>query len=465
MNELALLQTIKDFLHGPTSGHIPGDWFERVEDGVLARVLPHAPDGLQALLASTLGVDRALRFVGDLERRVDLELEASAGDMPAPDSALPAVILLPGFMGVHLVDDDLSRAWLDPAAAMRGDLAARAALTVPGAAPAAPGERLAPDGLVRLIYADLIQSLRAAGHAVHPFPFDFRRSLTATEPLLHDFVTAILEGSPDTKIVVVGHSMGALLACLLADTLPDFADRVEQTILLGGSLGGTFDSVESVTGTHWILPRLASLSPRDKEADFQACLATWPGVFDLLPDPAAFPGSGCERAFDAASWPAPAVPDQQLLTAAWNLKARIRQSKLFRSGKTVTQLLATGYPTVGSLVQDENGKITAGPRTFQGDGVVAASSALVPGVVGYRTAFPHILAPVEPAAIQAVLALIQTGACALEPIALCDVTTECSPDGTPAAQMARGLLESGPAAIKDGCLTFPAAAWLLSPYC
>ncbi|MFS8069626.1 MAG: hypothetical protein ACMG6S_24945, partial [Byssovorax sp.] len=255
----------------------------------------------------------------------------------------------------------------------------------------------------------------------------------------------------------------ALLACLLPYYLPDFAERVEQTIFLGAPLNGSFDSVEAVTGTHWILPRLVALSPRESSRDFQALLATWPGAFAMLPDPEAFPGCACERVFDAARWPSAVPVRQSLLDEALALKSVLRRSPLFQLGRPVTQLLATRYPTIGSLAQDADGALAAGPRTAQGDGVVAAFSAFPPGVTGYRTGFPHTLAPVEPAAIQAILALIHTGECALDPVRTAEVTAALSPGGSPDVQAVVGLMESGAESLKDGLLTFPAVAWLFSP--
>jgi pimeloyl-ACP methyl ester carboxylesterase len=404
-----------------------------------------------------------IKVLQTIERLVDLGLERlDQAVLPPPDPTLPAVILLPGFMGVHLANSADGRVWLDPAAAIRGDLSARVALDASGAADAFPGERLAADGVVRFIYADLIQALRFAGHAVHPFAFDFRRSIVSSTLLLRDFVTDILRRSPDSRVVLVGHSMGSLLACLLPYHLPAFADRVQQTIFLGGPLGGCFETVEAVTGTHWVLPRLVALSARDTSRDFQASLATWPGALSMLADPDAFPGAGCERAFDAAAWPAGLAPRQAILDEVMGLKTTIRQSPLFRLGRPVTQLIATRYSTVGSLARDGQGAIVAGPRTCQGDGVVTAASALPPGVVGYRTAFPHTLAPVEPAAIQAILDLIQTGACALAPIQRHDVTARVAPGVAPEMQIAFGLIESGVASVLDGCLTLSSVTWLLA---
>ena len=404
-----------------------------------------------------------IKILQSLEKLIDAGLERlDQAILPAPDPRLPAVVLLPGFMGAHLADSNAGRVWLDPATALRGDLSERVALAAGGTTDAFPGERLAPDGLVRFIYADLIQALRYAGHAVHSFPFDFRRSLVSSTLLLRDHVTGVLRQTPSSKVVLLGHSMGALLACLLPYYWPDFAERVDQSIFLGGPLGGTFDTVEAVTGTHWGLPRLASLSRGESSRGFQAALATWPGAFSMLPDPAVFPGVDCERAFDAAGWPAGLAPRQALLDEALSLKQRIRQSPLYTFDRPVTQLLATRYSTVGSLARDDHGAITAGPRTFQGDIVVTGASALPPGVIGYRTTFPHTLAPIEPAAIQAIVDLIDTNACALDRIERDDLTAEVAPGAAPEVQMALGLIESGAASMLDGCLNFSSIVRLLA---
>jgi pimeloyl-ACP methyl ester carboxylesterase len=442
----------------------PHEWLERADDATLAAVLRRAPREVRDILQKAIGADRALQFIGNLERRVDLALDQfDETTAPAADPDKPVVILLPGFMGVHLADAVVGRVWLDPAAALRGDLSARAALDANGTADALPGERLLPDGLVRVIYADLTQALRAAGHAVLQFPFDFRRSLVDSTGLLRDLLADLFTRQPTSRIVLLGHSMGALLAAMLPEIMPDVVARIEQTIFLGGPLRGTFDSVESVIGTHWILPRLVSLSPRETSLDFQASLATWPGVFGMLPDPVAFPDCACASAFDATVWPPEVVVRQAMLDEARRVKASVRESAIFRQPKPVIQLLATRYPTVGSLVETPSGALAAGPRTCQGDGVVAASAALVPGVIGYRTTFPHTLAPVERSAIQAVLDLIRTGLCDLPPIDGSDVSGPITPGSSPEIDMAQGLFASGAEAMRNGLLDFDAVAWLLSP--
>jgi hypothetical protein len=157
------------------------------------------------------------------------------------------------------------------------------------------------------------------------------------------------------------------------------------------------------------------------------------------------------------------VVRQSMLDEASKLKAKIRESAIFQLENPVIQLLATRYPTVGSLVETPEGALAAGPRVRQGDGVVAAFSALVPGVIGYRTTFPHTLAPIEHAAIQAVLDLIRTGACALPPIDGADVASELPPGPSPEVQMIQGLMESGAESMRNGLLSSAAVAWLLSP--
>src|SRR5512140_3242138 len=89
------------------------------------------------------------------------------------------IILLPGFMGVHLKGDREGRVWLDFGAMLRGDLAEKLALDPTGAEDAIAGEHILPDGLIEAIYGELVSRMRDAGLVVHEFPFDFRRSLLA----------------------------------------------------------------------------------------------------------------------------------------------------------------------------------------------------------------------------------------------------------------------------------------------
>ena len=91
--------------------------------------------------------------------------------------APPEIVLIPGFMGVHLVNATGERVWLNPVAMLRGDLAARLTLDSTGGRDTLAGEQIRPEGLIEPIYAEAIQRWVDEGFVVHEFPFDFRRSL------------------------------------------------------------------------------------------------------------------------------------------------------------------------------------------------------------------------------------------------------------------------------------------------
>lgn len=348
------------------------------------------------------------------------------------------IILLPGFMGVHLKGDREGRVWLDFGAMLRGDLAEKLALDPTGAEDAIAGEHILPDGLIEAIYGELVSRMRDAGLVVHEFPFDFRRSLLAIGLSLRAFIDERARRAPGKRFALVGHSMGGLVAAIYASYDPAFSERIARTILLGAPLGGTFDTVEAVTGTHWVLPRLARLTRGDNILEFQRSIGTWPGLYSLLPDIDLFPEAA--RLFAAQGWPSGLEPAQRWLDEARAMKEVIRSTPLY--SKPTAQLLSLGYRTVDRFIVNGSAGIAAGPRIAKGDGTVVGRTGMPAGVSGYRVDFPHSLMPLDPKAIQGVIDLVLRGSTQLAPIAPEDLEGELEDEETPVADMLGGVLGS-----------------------
>lgn len=365
---------------------------------------------------------------------------------PPVNPDLPPIVLLAGFLGLDLARGDGARVWLTPGSFVLGDVARD--LTLGPSAPA-----LYPAGLNRVVYGDLVRGLRRAGFAVHAFNFDFRRSVIDVAVELRAALDAI---GPMRPAVFVSHSMGALVNAVYPRVDPAWRSRMDRAIFLGGPLGGTFEVVEAALGKHPIIRRLSTLSLLDDSADFAACMRTWPGLYDLLPDPDLFARG--EDAFDAGAWPAGMRPSPLLLKAARETRRMVNTSPLFSI--PCAQILSLRFGTVDGY---SPGPVGPGPRGAPGDGTVSARTAGFGGVELYRVESPHTLLPVDPAAIAGVIEIAATGATGLPrvgaaEVALARVTAEPTLEEITAAytgmavgQAARGLFD-----LQDLC-------WLLAP--
>lgn len=308
------------------------------------------------------------------------------------DPSRPEIVVLAGFLGLHLARPDGVRVWLTPPSFALRDVAGE--LTLDGTQ-----EALRPDGLNEIIYSDLVFDLRRAGFVVHAFAFDFRRP---ARDIAADLAEALIALGPDRRFVFVAHSMGAIVAALYPYVDPGWKSRVERAIFLGGTLGGTFEVVDAALGEHPIIGRLSHLSAQNDPAEYAACMRTWPGLYDMLPEPSLFPGG--EKAFDPSAWPSDIAPDGDLLARARQTRRDIEASPLFTI--PTAQLLSVRFSTADEYATDHIGPTS---RSAAGDGTVPLRTAGFRGVDVYRVDLPHTLIPMDPAAIRGVIELVTKG--------------------------------------------------------
>lgn len=367
-------------------------------------------------------------------------------DSPFVDPNLPEIVFIGGFLGLDLVRPDGVRIWLTPHSFILREVA-RALTLAPGAEPLVSG------GLNRVVYGDLVRALRRAGFKVHAFNFDFRQSVLANAAELAAALHAL---GPPRRRVFVSHSMGALINAVYPYVDQAWQTQIERAIFLGGPLAGTFEVVEAALGSHPIIGRLSTLSLRDDPSDFAACMRTWPGMYDMLPDPLMFAGG--ENAFHEHGWLPGFAPAPVLLHMARETRRLVQTSPLF--GIPCAQILSVRFATVDSYAP---GPVAPGPRVAPGDGTVSLRTAMFGGVPVYRVESPHTLLPVDPKAIEGVIELCCTGQTSLprvtpdlltEPLSMRDPTLE-EISGAWVRARAHNL-QRGVFPLQDLC-------WLLAP--
>ncbi|MEO7328499.1 MAG: hypothetical protein ABI193_07975 [Minicystis sp.] len=322
---------------------------------------------------------------------------ADAADAPRSND-LPDLVLLPGFMGMNLDDAFGRRLWLSPVPIATGDLASHLALDPSGTTDATPGLVVRPNGPIGFIYGRAIRAFQEAGLTVHVFPLEFRRSALDTTVEIKAFVEWIISTRPGRRLVFVGHSMGAILAALYPHVDPAWEQRIAAAVFLGGTLAGSFEPVEGLTGTHWFLD-VVGVRDLERERALRETMSTWPGIYSMLPDPLTFPEAAA--VYDARAWPGPARPPQRRLDEIRDrLRPMVRDSPL-RKVPTV-QLMSVVCPTVDAITWDD-GALRTGPMTAAGDGTVAARTAFLGVDAAYEVDFPHTFMPNDPKAIQAII--------------------------------------------------------------
>ncbi|MFT3775024.1 MAG: hypothetical protein QM820_57480 [Minicystis sp.] len=364
---------------------------------------------------------------------------------PPPDPALPEIVFLAGFLGLHLARPDGGRVWLTPEQFAFGNVAH--ALRFDASVP------LHPDGLNHIVYRDIVRDLRRAGFAVHAFNFDFRRGV---RDIAKDLAAALAALGPDRRFVLVSHSMGALVAAVYPHVDPAWRSRIERSIFLGGPLAGTFEVVDAGIGVHPIISRLALLSVFNGASDYAACMRTWPGLYDMLPDPAWFERG--DRAFLANEWPAEMRPAPELLASASRTRELVNSSPLFEV--PCAQLLSLRYSTADAYA---SGRIAAAEATAPGDGTVPARTASFRGVPAYHVDLPHTLIPLDPKAIRGVIELATAGETSLPKVTPFDMDAQVRGEAPTLEEIVEAYARTEILRAPQDIVRLFQVCWLLAP--
>ncbi len=359
--------------------------------------------------------------------------------MPRTDSGddLPDLVILPGFVGMNMDDAAGRRVWLSSLPIATGELAPRLALDPSGTTDAVAGLGVRPNGPIGFVYGRSIHAFQEAGLMVHVFPLECRQDVLASTAQLADFVRGVAIARPGKRFVFVGHSMGAILAALYPTFAPDWEGHLAAAVFCGGTLAGTFEPVEALTGTHWFL-QVIGVGDEEKERAIRRAMSTWPGLFSMLPDPQSFPEA--VAVYDARSWPEEVRPPQEWLDHVRDeVRPRVRESPLARI--PTAQLLSITCPTVDSLGWAADG-LRAGPMNAAGDGTVPARTSLAGVREAFEVDFPHTFMPNDPKAIQAILDIARGGWPALPTISAERAAARVPFALPPPVTMAKTMLES-----------------------
>lgn len=363
----------------PTRRRLVEDWWERLDDATLRRLLQDDPAGAWDAVREAFGDDAGAEYLAGLSPADGAVENPDAGlETPADPIPGPPIVFLHGILGSHLHDTASGgeRVWLDLLRTLFTDLGPRLSLKPDGTTDARRG-RLDAVGHLQLFYGEAARAWTRQGFDVRPFAYDWRKSVDVAAERLHLWLSQSL--GPNETFHLVAHSMGGLVAATYADRFPEHAARhLDRAVLVGSPIHGAYAPVECLLGTYPFLQKLAMLTPSTGDS-LRAMAATLPGLVDMLPDPAVFDGAAA--LYDAHRWPERARPAQAWLDRSRALKERLARSPLFDPAKT-TLIVGATHGTVDRMLTDRD----PGPRNGRGDGTVPIHGALVDGIPTFLAA-------------------------------------------------------------------------------
>ncbi len=303
------------------------------------------------------------------------------------DTPRPIVVVIPGTMGSELKAGD-SRIWLNYWSLLRGGLA-----DIGWGTP-----EVRPMELVDDFYGPLLEHL-ARDHRVEIFPYDWRRSLQDTAPLLTKKLLALLPDAERTgkPLHIIAHSMGGLVARTMIASKDGALVWQRMGKLAGGSrllmLGtpnrGSHEAVRWLTGHNPTQAKLTLLDLKHNTNAIIDIVRRFPGMAELLPftpDPIDFS--------DPAGWRAlkKSLRTEFPLADPSTLKDAAATWALLQKAAPDTERMryvagSQSATVVGYTIPPDDG--SPGPRridwlaTAEGDGTVSWASGRLDGVRMY----------------------------------------------------------------------------------
>ncbi|MGH8186638.1 MAG: lipase family alpha/beta hydrolase, partial [Steroidobacteraceae bacterium] len=307
-------------------------------------------DQILALLRSGAHAALMSAYFGEAEYRELCHLAKLAATRRNPRGR--RVFVLPGIMGSRIGSTrgrSYSLLWLHPAAIANGSLL-RLAM---------PGPRsIRAVGVMLPGYLKLRLSLEIAGFRPLFFPFDWRLDLTQ----LARSLTRAIEASGERRALVVGHSMGGLVARAALGNA-----RIGRLVQLGAPNDGSFAPVQAFRAVYPTVRKIAALDRSHTAEELaRTVFRTLPGLYQMLPSAET---SAEPDLFDARAWPEDdLVPDAAMLT-----RARRVRSRLPAADDRCSVIVGTNQETITSVARRDGGFEYA--LRPEGDGTVPLSRA------------------------------------------------------------------------------------------
>jgi len=317
--------------------------------------------------------------------------KAARAPAHAKRRAGPPVIILPGIMGSTLGESHARRRgartvlWIDPHRIAEGGLLD---LAIPAGLP------LKPLGVQLFCYARLKLQLQIDGFDARFHAYDWRLGL---DELGRELAARIAAGRE--PVILIGHSMGGLVARMAMRQLPKRA--VRKLLMLGTPNLGSFAPILAIRGSYPFVRKVATFDPaHSAEYLAQNVFRTFSGLYHLLP--ARTRTAGLDL-YDSASWPARGPsPDPRILREVQSVRRGLAPPD-----SRMTHIVGVNRETIVGVRR-------AGSRFvyeigFNGDGTVPLALARLPAVRTYYVEEAHGNLASNPLVVAAVGELIRRG--------------------------------------------------------
>jgi len=244
-------------------------------------------------------------------------------------------------------------------------------------------------------YLKLKLTLEIAGFRPVFYPFDWRQDLDR----LGRALVQSLERDDSKKALIVGHSMGGLVA--RAALRHDRKGRIARLVQLGAPNAGSFAPVQALRAVYPTVRKIAALDRHhDAETLARTVFRTLPGLYQLLPSPEVY----TERnLFDAEAWPRDDLRPEATLLA----NARRTRVRLPDADDRCFLIAGTNQETITSIAPADGGFEYIIERG--GDGTVPLQLALWPGAPTWYAEENHGAMPNNNLLLRAVTDLLKRG--------------------------------------------------------
>ena len=237
------------------------------------------------------------------------------------------------------------------------------------------GDRLVPLGFVGSrgpinIAWQLTEALRKYGgysrdRDLYAFAYDWRRSADFNARELAKFIDDVRRAHGGVKVDVVTHSAGALVGLAYVKLIAP--DAVEQLVLIAPTQRGVADAFRLlVRGEHFLR---RSFTP--------AMAATWPSVYELLPEDGRFLVPSTEfDAWNVSTWPIAINPEA--LARARSFRDQLRDAP-FPATVQVTIIAGDCVPTARRVLARSDGTYAFYRDELREDERALATTLFEPG--------------------------------------------------------------------------------------